>query len=171
MLGKSVGSNLGVRAASPGTVNILSEIPALDLGGERGFRFGHNCLVICLLNCLLSVGRIDGIGAHQAEHNAKSSCRKSLIDIGSPHGRPRFGPISASLTKAAGSGGRAYVFPHGTTKWTIKAAAIMRIRNPAAATITVSRMKRLPKGTPAKLIEKSVRQCLLLVCFNQLDRT
>jgi hypothetical protein len=79
----------------------------------------------------------------------KSSCRKSLIDIGSPRGRPRFGPISARLTKAAGSGGRAYVFPHGTTKWTIKAAAIMRIRKPVAATITVSRIKRLPKGTPA----------------------
>jgi hypothetical protein len=39
--------------------------------------------------------------------------------------------------------------PHGTTKWTIKAAAIMRIRKPAAARITVSRMKLLPKGTPA----------------------
>jgi hypothetical protein len=60
VLGKSVGSNFGIRAASPGTVDILSEIPALDLGGERGFRFGYNCLLICLL----SVGRIDGVGAH-----------------------------------------------------------------------------------------------------------
>jgi hypothetical protein len=48
-------------------------------------------------------------------------------------------------TKAAGSGGRAFALPHGTTKWTIKAAAKMRIRKQAA----VSRMKLLPKGTPA----------------------
>ena len=46
VLGKSVGSNFGVRAASPGTVDILSEIPALDLGGERRFRFVHNYLLI-----------------------------------------------------------------------------------------------------------------------------
>jgi hypothetical protein len=71
VLGKRVGSNFGVRAASPSTIHILSEIPALDLGGERRFRFGHNCLLICLLICLLSVGRIDAVGAHQAEHKAQ----------------------------------------------------------------------------------------------------
>jgi hypothetical protein len=75
VLWESVGSNFGVRATSPGTVGILSEIPALDLGGERRFRFGHNCLLIflliCLLICLLSVGRIDVVGAHQAEQNAQ----------------------------------------------------------------------------------------------------
>ena len=60
VFGKSVGSNFGVRATSPGTFGILSEIPALDLGGEGRFRFGHNCLLICLL----SVGRIDVVGDH-----------------------------------------------------------------------------------------------------------
>src|SRR5215471_6571669 len=60
VFGKSVGSNFGVRATSPGAVGILSEIPALDLGSERRFRFGHNCLLIRLL----SVGRIDVVGAH-----------------------------------------------------------------------------------------------------------
>src|SRR6516225_4813717 len=64
VLGKSAGSNFGVRATSPSTVGILSEIPALDPGGERRFRFGHNCLLICLLICLLSVCRIDVVGAH-----------------------------------------------------------------------------------------------------------
>jgi hypothetical protein len=67
VLGKSVDSNFGVRATSPGTIGILSVIPALDLVGERRFRFGHNRLLICLL----SVGRIDVVGAHQAEHNAQ----------------------------------------------------------------------------------------------------
>jgi hypothetical protein len=60
VLGKSVGANFSVRATGPGAIGILSEIPALDLGGERRFRFGHNCLLICLL----SVGRIDVVGAH-----------------------------------------------------------------------------------------------------------
>jgi hypothetical protein len=60
VFGKSVGSNFGVRSTSPGAIGILSEIPALDLGGERRFRFCHNCLLICLL----SVGRIDVVGAH-----------------------------------------------------------------------------------------------------------
>jgi hypothetical protein len=59
VFGKSVGSNFGVRATSPGAVAILSEIPALDLGGERRFRLGH----ICLLIWLLSVGRINVVGA------------------------------------------------------------------------------------------------------------
>jgi hypothetical protein len=49
VLGKSVDSNFGVRATSPGTIGILSEIPALDLGGERRFSFGHSCFLICLL--------------------------------------------------------------------------------------------------------------------------
>jgi hypothetical protein len=56
-----------IRAASPGTIGILSEISALDLVGERRFRFGHNRLLICLL----SVSSIDVVGAHQAEHNAQ----------------------------------------------------------------------------------------------------
>jgi hypothetical protein len=60
VFGKSIGSNFGVRATSPGAIGILSEIPALDLGSERRFRFGHNCLLIRLL----SVGRIDVVGAH-----------------------------------------------------------------------------------------------------------
>jgi hypothetical protein len=60
VFGKSVGSNFGVRATSPGAIGILSEIPALDLGSEGRFRFGHNCLLIRLL----SVGRIDVVGAH-----------------------------------------------------------------------------------------------------------
>ena len=60
VFGKSIGSNFGVRATSPGAIGILSEIPALDLGNERRFRFGH----ICLLIRLLSVGRIDVVGAH-----------------------------------------------------------------------------------------------------------
>src|SRR5215467_15200958 len=55
VFGKSIGSNFGVRATSPGAIGILSEIPALDLGSEGRFRFGHNCLLIRLL----SVGRID----------------------------------------------------------------------------------------------------------------
>ena len=58
--GKCVGSNFDVRATSPGAVGILSKISALDLGGERRFRFGDNCLLICLL----SVGRIDVVDAH-----------------------------------------------------------------------------------------------------------
>jgi hypothetical protein len=66
VLGKSVDSNFGVRATSPGTIGILSEIPALDLGGERRFRFGNRLLI-----CLLSVSSIDVVGAHQAEHNAQ----------------------------------------------------------------------------------------------------
>ena len=60
VFGKSVGSNFGVRATSPGAVGILSEIPALDLRGERRFRFSHSCLLICLL----SVRRADVVGAH-----------------------------------------------------------------------------------------------------------
>jgi hypothetical protein len=60
VFGKSVGSNFGVRATSPGAFGILSEIAALDLGSEGRFRFGHNRLLICLL----SVGRIDVVGAH-----------------------------------------------------------------------------------------------------------
>jgi hypothetical protein len=35
VFGKSVGANFGVRSTSPGAIGILSEIPALDLGGER----------------------------------------------------------------------------------------------------------------------------------------
>ena len=38
----------------------------LILAASR-FRFGHNCLLICLL----SVDRIDAVGAHQAEHKAQ----------------------------------------------------------------------------------------------------
>jgi len=34
-----------VLCTSPGAIGILSEILALDLGGERRFRFGHNCLL------------------------------------------------------------------------------------------------------------------------------
>jgi hypothetical protein len=37
VFGKSVGSNFGVRATSPGAIGILSEIPALDLGSEGRF--------------------------------------------------------------------------------------------------------------------------------------
>ena len=55
VFGKSIGSNFGVRATSPGAIGILSEIPALDLGSEGRF---------CLLIRLLSVGRIDVVGAH-----------------------------------------------------------------------------------------------------------
>jgi hypothetical protein len=60
VFGKSVRSYFSVRATSPGAIGILSEIPALDLAGERRFRFGHNCLLICLL----SVDRFDVVGAH-----------------------------------------------------------------------------------------------------------
>jgi hypothetical protein len=60
VLGKGAVSNFGVRGTSPGAIGILSEIPAIDLGGERRFRFGHNCLLICLL----SLRRIDAVGAH-----------------------------------------------------------------------------------------------------------
>jgi hypothetical protein len=60
VLGKGAVSNFGARGTSPGAIGILSEILALDLGGERRFRFGHNCLLIYLL----SVGRIDVVGAH-----------------------------------------------------------------------------------------------------------
>jgi hypothetical protein len=45
VLGKGAASNFGVRGTSPGAIGILSEILALDLGGERRFRFGHNCLL------------------------------------------------------------------------------------------------------------------------------
>ena len=37
VFGKSVGSNFGVRATSPGAFGILSEIAALDLGSEGRF--------------------------------------------------------------------------------------------------------------------------------------
>jgi hypothetical protein len=57
---KSVGANFRVRATSPGAIGVFAEISALDLGGKRRFRFGHNCLLICLL----SVGRIDVVDAH-----------------------------------------------------------------------------------------------------------
>src|SRR5215471_2821185 len=84
VFGKSVGSNFGVRATSPGAVGILSEIPALDLRGERRFRFGHSCLLICLL----SVRRADVVGATKQSTTPKSTSRKSLIDIDSPPVRP-----------------------------------------------------------------------------------
>ena len=78
MLGKGAVSNFGVRATSPGAIGILSEIFALDLGGERRFRFAHDCLLICLL----SVGRIDVVGAHQAEHSAEGSNVLTVFDAG-----------------------------------------------------------------------------------------
>jgi hypothetical protein len=74
VFGKSVGSNFGVRATSPGAFGILSEIAALDLGSEGRFRSGHNRLLICLL----SVGRIDVVGAHQAEHNPEELVAQKL---------------------------------------------------------------------------------------------
>jgi len=67
VFGKRVGSNFGVRATSPGAIGIFSEIHALNLGGERRFGFGHNCLLICLL----SVRRVDAVGAHKAEPDAE----------------------------------------------------------------------------------------------------
>jgi hypothetical protein len=60
VFGKNAGSNFGIRATGPGAIGILSEVPALDFGGERRFRFGHNYLLICLL----SARRIDVVAAH-----------------------------------------------------------------------------------------------------------
>ena len=65
--------------------------------------------------------------------------------------RPYVPAARISVTGVTSCGGKrreGFAFPYGTTKWTIRAAAIMRIKNPAAPRITVSRMNLLPKGTP-----------------------